>query len=125
MSASPHILRKSNRLQLYDGVGPTPTEILFPYNQFHHFIELAWISSTVIGIFLFIVEIGLVCYIKFYPISLFAALSGAIVMTPILIMFVIFTITFYRRLAGLKLGLTKLFMHQIDHTLRPFNDHVI
>lgn len=107
------------------GAGITITDILFPYNQYHHFIELAWISSTVIGIFLFIVEIGLVCYIKFYPISTIAALIGAIVMAPILALFVIFTFTFYRRLAAFKLGLTKLFLHQVDRNLRPFNDNII
>lgn len=118
LNASPQT-RKSNRL--YQDC----PEIVFPYNQFHRFIELAWISSTVVGIFLFLVEIGLVCYIKFYPISFFAALTGAIVMTPILILFVIFTITFYRRLADFKLGLTKHYLHQVDRNLHPFNENVI
>ena len=83
------------------------TSIMFPYIQYHRFIELAWISSTVVGIFLFLVEIGLICFIKFYTISILAALSGAMVMTPILILFVVFTYTFYKRLAGFKVDLTK------------------
>jgi len=89
------------------------SQMIFPYIQYHRFIELAWISSTVIGIFLFLVEIGLVCYIKFYPISFFAALAGAFVMVPILILFVVFTITFYKRLAGFKVNLTKKVLSQI------------
>jgi hypothetical protein len=93
------------------------TNIMFPYIQYHRFIELAWISSTVVGIFLFLVEIGLVCYIKFYPISFIAALTGAIVMVPILCLFVIFTITFYKRLALFKVDLTRKVLSQIDNTL--------
>ena len=65
--------------------------IVYPYIQYHRFIELSWISSTVIGIFLFLVEIGLVCYIKFYPISFVAAMAGIVVMIPICVLFVVFT----------------------------------
>lgn len=98
---------------------------IFPYGKFHRFIELAWISSTVIGIFLFLVEIGLVCYIKFYPISFLAAIAGAVVMLPILILFVLFTITFYKRLAGFKVNLTKTYLDQVDRNLMPLNDTTI
>lgn len=101
-------------------------DVVFPYNQFHRFIELAWISSTVLGIFLFLVEIGLVCYIKFYPISFVSALTGAVVMLPILVLFVAFTITFYKKLAHFKLNLTKHYLHQVDRNLQPLGgDHVI
>ena len=96
--------------------------LVFPYNQFHRFIELAWLSSTVLGIFLFLVEIGLVCYIKFYPISHFAALAGAIVMLPILVLFILFTITFYKRLADFKLNITTQFYNQVNRNLMPLND---
>jgi len=92
-------------------------DIIFPYKKFHKFIELAWISSTVVGIFLFLVEIGLVCYIKFYPISYIAALTGAIVMLPILVLFVLFTITFYKRVADFKLNITKRYFSNVDHDI--------
>lgn len=95
--------------------------LVFPYRQFHRFIELAWISSTVFGIFLFIVEIGLVCYIKFYPISFIAAISGTVVMLPILILFVSFTLTFYKRLAVFKVDLTKKYLDQVDRNLLPLH----
>lgn len=101
------------------------TNLMFPYIQYHRFIELAWISSTVLGIFLFLVEIGLVCYIKFYPISFFAAMTGAVVMIPILILFVVFTITFYKRLAGFKVNLTKKVLSQVDGNLIPLKSNII
>lgn len=101
------------------------TNLMFPYIQYHRFIELAWISSTVLGIFLFLVEIGLVCYIKFYPISFYAAIAGAVVMLPILILFVIFTITFYKRLAGFKVNLTKKALSQVDGNLIPLKSNIL
>jgi hypothetical protein len=88
-------------------------QVRFPHRDFHNFIECSWLSSTVVGIFLFLVEIGLVCYIKFYPISSWAALTGAFVMTPILAVFVVFTVTFYKRLAQYKLTITEQFLKQV------------
>ena len=99
--------------------------IIYPHQKFHRFIELTWISSTVLGIFLFLVEIGLVCYIKFYPISILAAMAGTAVMTPILIMFILFTYTFYKKLADYKLNVTKQFFHQVDRTLLPLHEHIV
>lgn len=103
----------------FHGLDPS---FIFPYDKFHRSIELAWISSTVLGIFLFLVEIGLVCYIKFYPISFMAAVTGAIVMVPILILFVLFTVTFYKRLAGYKLNMTQQFLNQVDRNLLPLRE---
>ena len=114
----PNNSRHNNLTIGYDSI-LNDSNIMFPYIQYHRFIELAWISSTVVGIFLFLVEIGLVCYIKFYPISQLAALTGAVVMVPILILFVIFTITFYKRLAVFKVDLTKKVLSQVDN----FNMH--
>ncbi len=99
--------------------------IIYPHQKFHRFIELTWISSTVLGIFLFLVEIGLVCYIKFYPISILAAMAGTAVMTPILIMFILFTYTFYKKLADYKLNVTKQFFNQVDRTLLPLHEHIV
>jgi hypothetical protein len=87
-------------------INMTNTSVIFPYKKFHHFIELAWISSTLLGIFLFLVEIFLVCYIKFYPISKSAGYFGAIVMIFVIIILVIFTIKFYKRMAIFNLSLS-------------------
>ena len=102
-----------NQTSMTGGVFSDYHQVRFPHRDFHRFIELAWISSTVIGIFLFLVEIALVCYIKFYPISMIAALTGTIVMSPILVVFVVFTFTFYKRLAQFKLTITEQFLKQV------------
>ena len=96
-------------------------KIMFPYMQYHRYIELSWISSTVVGIFLFLVEVGLICFIKFYPISHLAAFTGALVMTPILIIFVLFTYKFYKGLAGFMTDLTKKLLVQMEHGLPTSN----
>lgn len=96
------------------------SRIVFPYHKFHKFIETAWISSTVIGLFLFILEIGIIVYIKFYPISKIAAFTGAIVMTPILILFIVFTVFFYKHIADFKLSTSKKIISQLEK-----HEHII
>ena len=96
-----------------------------PEKQFHCYIELAWISSTVLGIFLFLVEISLVCFIKFYPINAIAAMVGFIFMLPIFAVFGMFTFTFYKRIAGQKINLTKEFINQVDRNLMPLQQEIV
>jgi hypothetical protein len=86
---------------------------IYPHKRFHRSIEFAWIMSTVIGIFLFLVEILIVCFIKFYPISFYAGIGGLIVMAPILVFFVVFTFTFYKRLAHFKINITEFYLKQV------------
>ena len=95
----------------------------YPHSQFHRFVELAWISSTVIGIFLFIIEIALICFIKFYPISPFAGFSGLFVMIPVLFIFIYFIIVFYKKVADYKLYVTKQFYNHVNRNLT--HEHIV
>ena len=121
--------RKISKLTIHDDNATTTlfnTEVSsYPHSQFHKFVELAWISSTVVGIFLFIVELGLICFIKFYPISLVASLTGLIVMIPVLFIFIYFTIAFYKKVADYKLYATKQFYNYIDRNLASDHEHVV
>ncbi len=103
----------------------SPDLLKYPHQKFHRFIELAWIMSTVIGIFLFLVEIGLICFIKFYPLSTLIALTATIVMTPILILFLLFTFTFYKKIADYKLNVTQQFLANVDRNLSPLHEHIV
>ncbi|XP_038669666.1 protein orai-2 [Scyliorhinus canicula] len=86
-----------------------------PHERMHYYIELAWGFSTALGILLFLTEVVLLCWIKFLPVDKIgkngeqteqtgwnAALASTIIMVPVGLIFVIFTIHFYRSLVGHK-----------------------
>ncbi|XP_047463485.1 protein orai-2 [Mugil cephalus] len=90
-----------------------------PHERMHHYIELAWGFSTALGILLFLAEVVLLCWIKFLPVDSEqkkptatpppaqnsgwqAALASTIIMVPVGIIFVVFTIHFYRSLVRHK-----------------------
>lgn len=94
-----------------------------PHERMHHYIELAWGFSTALGIILFLAEVVLLCWIKFLPVDSRvvkqpaptpspppvpqysgwqAALASTIIMVPVGVIFVLFTIHFYRSLVRHK-----------------------
>lgn len=93
-----------------------------PHERMHHYIELAWGFSTALGILLFLAEVVLLCWIKFLPVDSIkkqppptppppseaqnsgwqAALASTIIMVPVGVIFVLFTIHFYRSLVRHK-----------------------
>ncbi|KAM9846627.1 protein orai-2 [Aulostomus maculatus] len=102
-----------------------------PHERMHHYIELAWGFSTALGILLFLAEVVLLCWIKFLPVDCVgsrkavgcsnvvmpkttptstvpqdsgwqAALASTIIMVPVGVIFVVFTIHFYRSLVRHK-----------------------
>lgn len=94
-----------------------------PHERMHHYIELAWGFSTALGILLFLAEVVLLCWVKFLPVGSAgaekqaactptppvpsdggwqAALASTIIMVPVGIIFLIFTVHFYRSLVRHK-----------------------
>lgn len=103
-----------------------------PHERMHHYIELAWGFSTALGILLFLAEVVLLCWIKFLPVDSRevkkgictttataeakpttpspatqysgwqAALASTIIMVPVGVIFLVFTIHFYRSLVRHK-----------------------
>ncbi|XP_061558984.1 protein orai-2 [Phycodurus eques] len=91
-----------------------------PHERMHHYIELAWGFSTALGILLFLAEVVLLCWIKFLPVDSGgavastaspaaardsgwrAALASTIIMVPVGVIFVVFTVHFYRSLVRHK-----------------------
>uniref|UniRef100_A0A8C1HSQ1 ORAI calcium release-activated calcium modulator 2 n=1 Tax=Cyprinus carpio carpio TaxID=630221 RepID=A0A8C1HSQ1_CYPCA len=100
-----------------------------PHERMHVYIELAWGFSTALGILLFLAEVVLLCWIKFLPVDSGAqspsalaplkqncssstvqpghsgweaALASTIIMVPVGLIFVVFTIHFYRSLVRHK-----------------------
>lgn len=54
----------------------------------NRYIEIAWAFSTLIGLVLFLVEIAILCWVKFYDLSEIAAWSACVVLIPVLIVFI-------------------------------------
>lgn len=93
-----------------------------PHERMHHYIELAWGFSTALGILLFLAEVVLLCWIKFLPVDSsrekkptlppptrtptdsgwHAALASTIIMVPVGVIFILFTVHFYRSLVRHK-----------------------
>ena len=106
------------------------------HETMHIYIELAWILSTgfgknsflviatfqnsigfCLGIFLFLVEIAIVCWVKFYFVARAAAIATTIVIVPVIILFCIFSLHFYRRLVSFKLSRHQDELNEIENSL--------
>ena len=76
-----------------------------PFNKFQFYIELSWLLSNGVGIFLFLLQVAFVCYIKFSPMSNATTvyLSGWIIITIILVIFILFSYRFYILLIEYKM----------------------
>lgn len=77
-----------------------------PHERLHWYIETAWAFSTLLGLLLFLAEIAILCYVKFYDISETAAWSASVVLIPVLIIFIVFALHFYRSLVTHKYEVT-------------------
>lgn len=69
-----------------------------PHERMKGFIQLAWAFSTVLGLFLFLVEVAILCWVKFWDYSFTAAIAATVIVTPVLIIFVLFAVHFYHSL---------------------------
>ncbi|EDO41133.1 predicted protein, partial [Nematostella vectensis] len=70
-----------------------------PHEKMHLYVELAWIFSTGLGTLLFLGEIGILSWVKFYKYSIAAAIASSAVLLPVCVLFVVFAVHFYRSLA--------------------------
>ena len=73
-----------------------------PHNRMHICVEIAWILSTGIGIFLFLIQIGVIAWIRFYRHSHPAAIAVTCVVIPAVLAFIVFSMWFYKNLISHK-----------------------
>ncbi|KAJ6216307.1 hypothetical protein RDWZM_007464 [Blomia tropicalis] len=80
-----------------------------PHEKMRFYIEIAWQFSTVFGIFLFLIELAILCWVKFWDVRYgdsksgqIAALVATIILIPIGIIFIGFAVHFYRTLVSHK-----------------------
>jgi len=78
------------------------------------YIETAWAFSTLLGLLLFLVEIALLCWVKFYNHSQMAAWSASVLLVPVLIVFLGFAVHFYRSLVTHKYEVTASGIRELE-----------
>ncbi|XP_031636481.1 calcium release-activated calcium channel protein 1 isoform X3 [Contarinia nasturtii] len=85
-----------------------------PHERLHWYIETAWAFSTLLGLILFLIEIAILCWVKFYDLSKEAAWSACIVLLPVLVVFLAFAIHFYRSLMTHKYEVTASGIRELE-----------
>lgn len=78
------------------------------------YIETAWAFSTLLGLLLFLCEIAILCWVKFYDFSQIAAWSACILLIPVLIIFMAFAFHFYRSLVSHKYEVTASGIRELE-----------
>lgn len=73
-----------------------------PHMKMNLIVELAWGFSTVLGILMFLVEIAILCWVKFYTVSQTVAWVATGLLIPIFFIFIAFAAHFYLKLVSHK-----------------------
>ena len=93
-----------------------------PHERMRGFIELAWAFSTVLGLFLFLVEVAILCWVKFWDYSFTAATASTIIVIPVLIVFIAFAVHFYHSLVVYKCESSVSDMNELESIKRNLDN---
>lgn len=94
-----------------------------PHSRLRRFIELAWIFSTGFGILLFLGQMILMAWVRFSGISTTAAIVVTVILIPVLLVFVVFSVIFYQRLVSFKYQQKATELSQLENDLTHLEDH--
>ncbi|CAF1295567.1 unnamed protein product [Adineta ricciae] len=85
-----------------------------PLSSFNLIIEVAWTVSTGLGLFLFLLELGLILWIKVGGYSLTAAIFAIVTLCAVGCPFILFSVGFYIRVARTKVDLHQTHLETIE-----------
>lgn len=80
-----------------------------PLSSLNIYIEIAWLVSTGLGLFLFLIELGIIIWIKVSGFSRSAAIAALVTLCFVGFPFILFAVGFYIRVTRAKIHL-----HQND-----------
>ncbi|XP_026464562.1 calcium release-activated calcium channel protein 1-like [Ctenocephalides felis] len=66
-----------------------------PHYKLKSYIDLAWVLSTFLGLILFLMEIAILCWVKFWDFSRKAAASATAIVMPVLLVFLAFALYYH------------------------------
>ena len=92
-----------------------------PHVSFHFFVEMAWIFSTGVGIFLFLCQMILLAWVRFNKVSQWAAIVASLIIVPVAVVFVAFSFIFYRRLVSFRYEQKSLELGELEKSFRQLN----
>lgn len=101
-----------------------------PHDKMHWYIELAWIFSTGIGILLFLVEMAILAWVRFFPktntpSAYLAPVASTVIIVPCLFIFVVFAIRFYRQLITHKYERHTQGLEELETMAQELNTNTI
>ncbi|CAG9821383.1 unnamed protein product [Phaedon cochleariae] len=85
-----------------------------PHERMKGFIEIAWAFSTILGLFLFLIEVAILCWVKFWDYSFTAAIASTVIVIPVLVVFVFFAAHFYHSLVVYKCNTSSHDMQKLE-----------
>ena len=98
-----------------------------PHDELRLCVEMAWICSTGLGIILFLSEIAILCWVKFYKVSKNSAIAATVIVVPSGILFIAFSLIFYQKLMAHKYQRHSEDLRELEdlaNELQPQTDHV-
>lgn len=78
-----------------------------------------------LGIFLFLLEIIIVCWVKFFFVKRSAAIAATLVIIPVIFLFCTFSLHFYRRLVTLKIHCHQNELERIENRLSAVKPSIV
>ncbi|XP_022910183.1 calcium release-activated calcium channel protein 1-like [Onthophagus taurus] len=93
-----------------------------PHERMRGFIELAWAFSTILGLFLFLVEVAILCWVKFWDYSFEAAIASTVIVIPVLVIFVLFAVHFYHSLVVYRCDTSMSDMQKLEDMKKQLDE---
>jgi len=85
-----------------------------PHDRMRCYIEMAWISSTGVGILLFLIQMAILAWVRFDSHSHSAPIVSTVIIVPALVIFVVFAVNFYHQLIAHKVERSTKGLEEIE-----------